>query len=45
LGALKSKVIEALGKASEPALSNCEFHFGIDDNRNGINKNSLMDPT
>jgi len=29
LSVLKSKVIDALSKASEPALSRCTFDFGI----------------
>jgi hypothetical protein len=29
LSVLKSKVIDALSKASEPALSGCTFNFGV----------------
>ena len=47
LSVLKAKVIDALSKAQEPALSNCTFDFGVrkDTKKNLSEQDSLMDPS
>ena len=45
LSVLKTKVIDALSKAQEPALSNCTFDFGIEKKDSSLNEDSLMDPS
>ena len=45
LSVLKTKVIDALSKAQEPALSNCTFDFGIEKKGSPLNEVSLMDPS
>lgn len=44
LSVLKTKVIDALSKAQEPALNNCIFDFGVMKDA-AKEKESLMDPT
>lgn len=43
LSVLKSKIIDALSKAQEPALSNCTFDFGV--TKDTSEQTSLMDPS
>jgi len=45
LSVLKSKVIDALSQASEPALIGCYFDFGIGSGLGVVDDQSLMNPT